>query len=157
MMKKSVLILLIFALVLVGSFGAKGTVYASEDVIAEEDVAYETLLTDDALIGESKMQTRGYYLISGSSVINKQATNKIGAGGVTNAYVNCSVSVTAIVERLVSGRWVVVTSWTVSKANSDCAMASKILTVGTGYSYRVRCLHYAASDTSSSWTGALSM
>lgn len=157
MMKKSVLILLIFALVLVGSFGAKGTVYASEDVIAEEDVAYETLLTDDALIGESQMQTRGYYLVSGRSVINKQATNKIGAGGVTNASEDCKVTVTAIVERLVSGSWVVVTSWTVTKASADSVMASKILTVGTGYSYRVRCLHYAASDTSSSWTGALSM
>lgn len=157
MKKKIVLILLAFVLVSVGIQGPKATVNASEGVIEEEDVAYETLLTEGALIGESQMQTRGYYLISGRSVINKQATNKIGAGGITNASTNCKVSVTAIVERLVSGKWVVVTSWTVTKASDHTVMASKILTVGTGYSYRVRCLHSAASDASSSWTSALSM
>lgn len=157
MKKKIVLILLAFVLVSVGIQGPKATVNASEGVIEEEDVDFETLLTEGALIGESQMQTRGYYLVSGTSVINKLATNKIAAGGVTNASVDCKVSITAIVERLVSGKWVVVTSWTVSRANDCSVMASKSLTVGTGYSYRVRCLHYAASDASSSWTSALSM
>ena len=157
MKKKIVLILLAFVLVSVGIQGPKATVNASEGAIEEEDVAFETLLTEGALIGETQMQTRGYYLMSGRSVINKMASNKIGAGGVTIASVDCKVSVTAIVERLVGGSWVVVTSWTVTKASDMSVMASKTLTVGTGYSYRVRCLHYAASDASSSWTSALSM
>ncbi len=157
MKKRIVLILFTFVLVLVGTQGTKATVKASETVVAAEDVDFDTLLTEDALIGGSQWQTRGYYLIKGTSIINKQATNKIGAGGITNAYVDCSITVTPIVERLVGGNWVVVTSWTVSKASATTVMASKILTVGTGYSYRVRCLHYAATDASSSWTGALSM
>lgn len=157
MKKKFVLFLLAFVLVSVGIQGTEQTVHASDDVVEAVDVEYDSLLTEDALIGESQMQTRGYYLISGTSIINKQASNKIGAGGVTNAYVDCKVSVTVIVERLVSGSWVVVTSWTKSLASDTTAMSSKILTVGSGYSYRVRCLHYAASDASSSWTGALSL
>ena len=118
---------------------------------------YESLLTEDALIGECRQISRGYYLQAGQSVINKQASNKIGAGGVTNAAVFCKVTVTPIVERLVGGSWVVVTSWSVSKESALSVMASKVLTVGTGYSYRVRSLHYASTDASSSWTNALSM
>jgi len=157
MKKKVVLILLALVLVSVGIQAPKATVKASGEVVAAENLEYEALLTDDALIGNSQLQTRGYYLMAGRSIINKQAANKIGAGGITTASMDCKVTVTAIVERLVNGSWVVVTSWTVSKA-SDCSVtASKLLTVGTGYSYRVRCLHYAATDASSSWTGALSM
>lgn len=157
MKKKFVLFLLSLALVLVGTCGTKATANAANSSGASEDIAYEDLMQGEYLVGESQMQTWGYYLISGQSIINKQASNKIGAGGITDAYVYCKVSVTVIVERLVGSNWVVVTSWTASKASDNSVMSSKILTVSTGYSYRVRCLHYAASDASSSWTSALSM
>ena len=157
MKKKLVLVLLSLVLVLVGISGTKATVNASGTPSAMEDIAYEDLLNGEYLVGESQMQTRGYYLVAGQSVINKQATNKIGAGGITNASTYCKVSVTVIVERLEGSNWVVVANWTASKANDSSVMSSKILTVATGYSYRVRCLHYAASDASSSWTSALSM
>ena len=157
MKKKIVLFLLSLALVLVGTCGTKATVNAANSSGASEDIAYEDLMQGEYLVGESQMQTWGYYLMGGQSIINKQAYNKIGAGGITNASRYCNVSVTAIVERLVGSKWVVVTSWTVSKDSATSVMASKLLTVSTGYSYRVRCLHYAASDASSSWTSALSM
>ena len=157
MKKKIVLFLLSLVLVLVGTCGTKATANAANSSGASEDIAYEDLMQGEYLVGESQMQTWGYYLVAGQSVINKQASNKIGAGGITNASRYCKVSVTVIVERLVGSNWVVVTSWTASNANDTSIMSSKILTVSTGYSYRVRCLHYAASDASSSWTGALSM
>jgi len=134
--------------------------YSGYEVKAEdvgEDIDFSYLMTDDALIGYAQMQTRGVYLLDGYSIINKASSTKIGAGGVTNATTKCRVSVCPIVERLVSGSWVHVTSWTVTNASAYSAMASKSITVGTGYSYRVRCTHYAASDASSSWTGALKM
>lgn len=122
-----------------------------------EDINMSYLLTEDALIGYTGMQTRGYYLLNGQSIINKASSTKIGAGGVTNAARYCKVSVLSIVERQTSTGWARVTSWSVTNDYDVTAMVSKTLTVGTGYYYRVRSTHYAASDTSSSWTNALKM
>lgn len=122
-----------------------------------EDIDFSYLQTDDALIGYAESQTWGVYLASGYSIINEISTTKIGAGGVTNAAVKCKVKVVPVVERLSDGVWEYVTSWTVTTSSGYSAMASKSITVGTGYSYRVRCTHSAATDVSSSWTGALWM
>ena len=123
----------------------------------EQDIEFSELLTEEALIGYAQLTTRGAYLAEGYSIINKSSSTKIGAGGVTGATVKCRVSVCPIVERLVNGSWVHVTSWTVTNASAYSAMASKSITVSTGYYYRVRCTHYASSDVSTSWTGALWM
>lgn len=130
-------------------------VVKAEDESEDIDMSY--LLTDEAFIGYAEAQTRGVYYASGYSVINKISSTKIGAGGVTNAAVKCEVSVTAIVERKTSTGWAFVTSWTQTNASAYSAMVSKSLTVGTGYYYRVRCSHYAATDVSSSGTDALWM
>ena len=127
----------------------------AEDDGEEMDFSY--LMTEDALIGYAQAQTWGVYLASGHSIINRISSTKIGAGGVTNASRLCKVSVCPIVEKLSNGSWVRVTSWTVTETSDYSAMASRSITVGTGYYYRVRCLHYAASDGSSSWTGGLWM
>lgn len=122
-----------------------------------EDVPYESLLTEDALIGEMQSQTWGVYLSSGRSIINDAGGGKIGAGGTTSAASRCTVSVNVIVERKVSGSWVRVTSWSVTNTNALLACASKTISVSSGYYYRVRCTHYASTDSSSSYTGALWM
>lgn len=133
-----------------------GTLESQAEEMGEDmDMSY--LLTEDALIGYANLQTRGIYLLDGHSIINKASSTKIGAGGITNAAQYCKVSVLTIVERQTSTGWARVTSWSASNDYAVTAAVSKSLTVGTGYYYRVRSTHYAASDTSSSWTNALYM
>ena len=120
-----------------------------------EDIEFSELMTEDALIGHVENQTWGVYLSSGESIINKISSTKVGAGGVTNATVQCSVSVTAILERKVNGSWVRVTSWTQSNSNAYYAIISKSVTVASGYYYRVRSHHYASTDSATSYTDAL--
>lgn len=122
-----------------------------------EDVPYESLLTEDALVGHMQSQTWGVYLVDGTSIINDAGGGKIGAGGITSAAIKCTVSVNVVVERKVSGSWVRVTSWTVTNSNSLLACASKTISVAGGYYYRVRCVHRASTDASSSFTDALWM
>lgn len=122
-----------------------------------ENVSYESILKEDALIGNMQVQTWGVYLSSGTSAINDAGGGKIGAGGTTNARVECKVSITVVVERKVNGSWVRYTSWTASNSNDLVVTTGKLLSVPSGYYYRVRCTHYAATDTSSSYTGALWM
>lgn len=122
-----------------------------------EDISFSELMTEDALIGMMEGQTWGVYLADAYSIINKISSTKIGAGGVTNATRKCKVSTTAIVERLSGGSWGRVTSWTTTTTSGYSAIVSKSLTVLTGYNYRVRCLHYASTDYSSSCTSNLYM
>lgn len=122
-----------------------------------EDISLSELMTEDALVGYAELITRGVYLLDGYSIINKISSTKIGAGGVTNAAVKCKVSTTAIVERKVSGSWERVNSWTTTVTSGYSASVSKSLTVTTGYYYRVRCVHYASTDSSSSCTSSLKM
>lgn len=124
---------------------------------AGEDLDYSYLLTEDALVGYAESQTWGVYLAEGYSIINKQSSTKIGAGGITGAAVKCTVSITSIVERQTSTGWARVTSWTQTNESAYSAMISKTLTVATGYWYRVRSSHYASSDVSSSCTSSLYM
>ena len=104
-----------------------------------------------------QLQSWGVYLSSGTSVINDAGGGKIGAGGTTNARVKCQVSVNVIVERKVNGSWVRHTSWSATNYNALVATTGKTLSVASGYYYRVLCVHNAATDTSSSYTGALWM
>ena len=145
------IILLILMICITGIYGGGIEVNAQEG----EDMDFSYLLTDNALIGYMEGQTRGIYLAEGTSVINKISSTKIGAGGVTSAAVKCEVSITSIVERQTSTGWAFVTAWTQTNENAYSAMISKSLSVGSGYWYRVRSSHYAASDASSSCTSSL--
>lgn len=127
----------------------------AEDV--GEDISYSELMTGSALVGYAENVTRGVYLADGHSIINKISSVKIGAGGSTSAAVKCRVSTNAIVERLSSGSWVREASWTTTVESGYSAMVSKSLVVSNGYYYRVRCIHYASTDRSSSYTNNLWM
>ena len=154
-MKKRILAILTALALCLSGVWSNGLETRAEDI--GEDIDFSYLQTDSALIGYTESQTWGLYLASGYSIINEISTTKIGAGGVTGAAVKCKVSVAPVVERLSNGTWNYVTSWTVTTASGYSAVASKSITVGTGYYYRVRCTHSAATDVSSSWTGALWM
>lgn len=154
-MKKKVISFLLAMMVCVSGLFFQEFETRAEDIGEEMDYSY--LMTEDALVGYAQAQTWGVYLASGRSIINKISSTKIGAGGTTEATRKCKVTVVPIVERLKDGVWEYVTSWTVTETNDYSAMASRSITVGTGYYYRVRCWHYAASDSSSSWTDGLWM
>lgn len=151
------LTILFMALVMSVSLFSVGNVEVQAEELGE-DLDFSYLLTEDALVGFSESQTWGYYLASGQSIINRISSTKIGAGGVTNASRYCEVSICSIVERrTATGGWARVTSWIQENAYDTSAMISKSLTVATGEYYRVRSLHYAGTDASSSWTNALPM
>ena len=154
-MKRKVMALLLTMVMCLTTMFCLGYEVKAEDV--GEDIEFSELLTEEALIGYAQPTTRGVYLAEGNSIINKISSTKIGAGGSTTAAIKCKVTVCPFVERLVNGSWAHVTSWTVTNASAFSAMASKSITVSTGYYYRVRCTHYAASDASSSCTSALWM
>lgn len=156
-MKKNILLLLL-ALVLVLPMISSPVqeVYAEENVELEE-IDYSYLEHEDALVGYLLAQTRGVYLASGTSAIRKYSSTQIAAGGATNAARVCKVSLTVIVERYKSGSWVRVTSWTATRASDTSVLSSKVLSITTGYKYRVRCYHYAGTDSGSSYTGTLQM
>lgn len=122
-----------------------------------EDIDFSYLLTDETLVGYATLANRGIYLAEGNSYINKNSSTKIGAGGTTNAAVKCRVGITCVVERQTTTGWARVTSWNQENDSAFMAIISKVLTVGTGYYYRVRSTHYASSDVSSSCTNALRM
>lgn len=135
-----------------------GVMNGETHVKAESDgdnIEMSEIMTEDVLIGYANNQTRGVYLANGYSIINKISSTKVGAGGTTNAAVQCTVKITSILERKVNGNWVRVTSWSQTNTNAYYAMISKSVIVPSGYYYRVRSNHYASSDTASSCTNAL--
>lgn len=100
--------------------------------------------------------TRGVYLKSGTSSASNAGNGKFAAGGTTVAQkIVSEVSVTVRVERLINGSWSSYTSWSSKSYNSAIASTSKVLSVPNGYYYRVRCTHYANSDSSSSYTNGI--
>ena len=153
-MKKRILTLFLAMMICFGGI-INWNVEARAENMGEE-IELSEIMTEDALVGYAENQTWGVYFSDGYSIINKISSTKIGAGGVTNANVKCTVKVSAIVERKnSSGNWERVTSWSVTNQNAYSAVASKSIIVPSGYYYRVRCNHYAGSDSASSNTGAL--
>lgn len=141
------------AMIMVLSLGMSADVQAADEPICI-DGSY-LLDTDSSEVTVGSM-TRGVYLRSGSSTINKQGTGLIGAGGDTTAnMVVDKISVLVRVERLVNGNWVRYTSWSASKENTYYVNSSKKISVPTGYYYRVWCTHYAGSDSTHSYTDGI--
>lgn len=107
-------------------------------------------------IGYMTSQTRGVYLQSGYSKISKAGDGKITVGGNTTAQkVVSEISINVNVERKVNGSWEHYTSWTATRKNAIAINSSRTMTVPKGYSYRVRSVHYANSDVSSSYTNGM--
>lgn len=150
-MKK--LVSVVMAMIMVLSLGMSVNAQAADEPVCI-DGSY-LLDTDSSEVTVGSM-TRGVYLRSGSSTINKQGTGLIGAGGDTTANkVVDNISVLVRVERLVNGKWVRYTSWSAAKEDAYFVKTSKILSVPTGYYYRVWCTHYADSDSTNSYTDGI--
>ena len=154
MKQKMIVFFLSLVLFMTGSYVSTVNVCAES---SEQDVDISEIWTEDALVGYATPLTRGIYLFDGISIINDAGNDKIGAGGITTAAIECTVSVNVIVEQKVSGSWLRETSWTASKTNALTVSSSKYVYVDTGYYYRVRSIHRASTDGSSSCTDALWM
>ena len=150
-MKK--LVSVVMAMIMVLSLGMSVNAQAADEPVCI-DGSY-LLDTDSSEVTVGSM-TRGVYLRSGSSTINKQGTGLIGAGGDTTANkVVDNISILVRVERLVNGKWVRYTSWSAAKEDTYYVSTSKVLSVPTGYYYRVGCTHYANSDSTHSYTDGI--
>ena len=150
-MKK--LVSVVMAMIMVLSLGISANAQAADEPVCV-DGSY-LLDTDSSEVTVGSM-TRGVYLRSGSSTINKQGTGLIGAGGDTTANkVVDNISILVRVERLVNGKWVRYTSWSAAKEDTYYVSTSKVLSVPTGYYYRVWCTHYANSDSTNSYTDGI--
>ena len=150
-MKK--LVSVVMAMIMVLSLGMSVNAQAADEPVCI-DGSY-LLDTDSSEVTVGSM-TRGVYLRSGSSTINNQGTGLIGAGGDTTANkVVDNISILVRVERLVNGKWVRYTSWSAAKEDTYYVSTSKVLSVPTGYYYRVWCTHYANSDSTHSYTDGI--
>lgn len=153
MMQKSLRMFFSYVLVLVICLGNVSGVKAADE---QECVDGSYLVSDEYSEGSSIALTRGVYLGSGSSTITKEGTGKIGAGGKTIGQTTvATISITVRVEKLVNGSWTTYKTWTTTKYNSAYVSTSKVLSVPTGYYYRVYSTHKANSDISGSYTNGI--
>lgn len=155
-MKKRITAFLIACMMCMTSFYF-GEVNVRAEEPQSQDIDYSYLTDANALIGYADMQTWGVYLVEGSSSITKISSNTIGAGGTTLAAKKCTVTIACIVERYVNGTWLRVTSWNQTNENAFTVAISKSLMVATNNIYRVRSIHVAESDSSTSYTNNLHM
>ncbi len=148
----TILLILTLCLTCVSNIGSE--VKAADSAVEE---SYSVFRAVDALVAQADVNPCGVYLGSGQSFIEKISTTKVGVGGTTAAAVKCKVSCNSVLEQLVDGSWVRWDSWTTTVASGYSASVDESDTVTRGYYYRVRSLHHASSDTSSSCTSSLWM
>ena len=116
------------------------------------------LTCEDESTGIAGAMTRGLDLQTGYSKIRELGPEKIYAGGTTIAQHEVeSVKVSVIVERAKDENDTrhYVDSWQKENKNTYAVSTSKLLEVDGDWYYRVRCVHSAGNDLSSSYTDGL--
>lgn len=151
-MRKKILSLCCAFLLLAGLVGV-----SANEVQAEErpmiDGSY--LTHDREAIGHTTKITRGEDLLTGYSKSVRLGAGMLYAGGSTiAAHVVERVGVGVIIERAQEGdeSWSIYDGWQKFNENTDKVSANRRLEVEGGYYYRVRCIHSANDDLSSSFT-----
>jgi hypothetical protein len=113
-------------------------------------------LTKDAeSIGYNQKVARGEDLLTGYSKIVRMGPGEIYAGGTTLASHEVKrIGIGVIIERAKEEdtKWSFYDTWQKFNENADRASSKKYLDVEGDYYYRVRCLHSANDDMSSSFT-----
>ena len=113
------------------------------------------LTTDAESIGYTQKVARGEDLLTGYSKIVRMGPGQIYAGGTTIAsHVVPEVGIGVMIERAKEEdtKWTFYDSWQKFNENADRASSKKYLDVEGDYYYRVRCIHSAGEDMSSSFT-----
>lgn len=142
--------------IIVGLFlSSTKNLYASED---RPMIDGSYLTHDNESIGYDMKITRGEDLLTGYSKCVRLGPGKIYAGGTTfAAHVVDSVQIAVTIERAQEGdsAWGIHDGWQKESQNTDRVGSNRTLEVEGGYYYRVRCLHAANSDMSSSFTNGV--
>lgn len=113
------------------------------------------LIKDEESMGATTPMTRGEDLMTGYSKVRRLGAGEIYAGGTTiAAHVVEQIGVGVIIERAKEGdtSWEFYDSWKKFNENTDRVASNKRLKVEGDYYYRVRCIHSAGVDMSSSFT-----
>lgn len=116
------------------------------------------LIKDEESTGVTTPMTRGEDLMTGYSKVRRLGAGEIYAGGTTiAAHAVDRIGVGVIVERAKEGdtSWEFYDTWQKFNENTDRVSSSKRLKVEGDYYYRVRCLHSAGVDMSSSFTNGI--
>lgn len=116
------------------------------------------LTHDSESIGYDTKITRGEDLMTGYSKCVRLGPGEIYVGGTTiAAHTVTSVKVGVIVERAKEEdtEWEFYDSWQKENKNADRVSSNRRLEVEGDYYYRVRCVHSANSDGSSSFTNGV--
>lgn len=116
-------------------------------------------LTKDAeSIGYNQKVARGEDLLTGYSKIVRMGPGEIYAGGTTLASHEVErVGIGVMIERAKEEdtEWSFYDSWQKFNENADRVSSKKYLDVEGDYYYRVRCIHSAGQDMSSSFTNGV--
>lgn len=142
-------------LVLLLVFSMSLDVHAREDV-KQIDGSY--LTDEDESTGYATPITRGDDLVVGYSKCVRLTNGNLYVGGSTlAAHPVERIGIAVIVERAreEDTEWETYDSWIVQEENEEWLSSSKELEVEGGYYYRVRCIHSAGNDMSSSFTDGL--
>ena len=153
---KNRIVSMCLAIMLVGGL----SMAAIQDVKAAEEKTIDgsKLTHESESVGYSTRTTRGVDLLTGYSKVTKLGKEKIYAGGTTIAVQTVkSVQVAVTVERAKEedDSWEIYTGWQKENLNADRVASNRTLYVDGGYYYRVRCVHAANSDVTSSFTGGI--
>lgn len=116
------------------------------------------LTHDEESIGYATNINRGVDYMTGYSKCVRLGPGKIYAGGTTIAtHTVAKVKVGVIIERAQEGdtSWEYYDSWQKENLNADRVGSNRTLEVEGGYYYRVRSIHSANDDVSSSFTNGV--
>lgn len=135
-------------------------------VIASETKASDSVrmldgsyLTDkDEAVGYATGKTRGEFLLNGYSKIVRLGPGEIYAGGTTMAAREVDkVKIGVMIERVKKegDSWNYVDAWQEENLVADRISSTRRIIVQGDYYYRVRCVHSANGDSSSSFTNGI--
>ena len=154
-MKRCISICCVCAMALGLSFGVSTDTQAASSV----KVIDGSQLTKDAeSIGYNQKVARGEDLLTGYSKIVRMGPGEIYAGGTTLASHEVErVGIGVMIERAKEEdtEWSFYDSWQKFNENADRVSSKKYLDVEGDYYYRVRCIHSAGQDMSSSFTNGV--
>ena len=151
-MKRCMSICCVFAMALGLSFGVSTDTQAASSV---KVIDGSKLTTDAESTGYNQKVARGEDLLTGYSKIVRMGPGEIYAGGTTIAVHNVErLGIGVVIERAKEEdtEWSFYDTWQKFNENTDRVSSKKYLDVEGDYYYRVKCVHSAGEDISSSFT-----
>lgn len=151
-MKRCMSICCVCAMALGLSFGVSTDTQAASSV---KVIDGSKLTTDAESTGYNQKVARGEDLLTGYSKIVRMGPGEIYAGGTTIAVHNVErIGIGVVIERAKEEdtEWSFYDTWQKFNENTDRVSSKKYLDVEGDYYYRVKCVHSAGEDISSSFT-----